>query len=483
MPWRNTARASAASLVRPRPYSSSSLSFLRLRPERRSRGCGSRGASLAVGSPQAAFCCWAGRCGGPDLGRSPPYPLPNRRLTRARRSRTVNDDKMSPPGRERMKRLLCGASAFALFAGVALADPNPLRNAYFGETHIHTSYSADAWLFGDRMTDPGDAYKYFKGEMIKAPLGYDIKIVTPLDFAGVTDHSEYVGVIRLANDPSSPISKLPAAQPLIIKGSSMEAQNAVFLYALKNLMGGTPDKALLDPEVSHTVWDSTVKFAEEANEPGKFTAFCSYEWTSMPNAMNLHRNIFFKDCKHIPAAPFSALDSTDPSELWRWMDGQRKAGNQLLAISHNANLSDGRMYPTEVDLHGRPIDRAYAEDRMRNEPLIELAQTKGQSETHPLLSPNDEFANYNIWAFLLGDPQGRITHIVGSYARQALKDGIALQDARGFNPYKFGFGAASDSHATGVPYRQDNYFGTIGVQDGSIEARLSGRLLGGMDAR
>jgi hypothetical protein len=248
-------------------------------------------------------------------------------------------------------------------------------------------------------------------------------------------------------------------------------------------MRGAGDKALLSPEITKTVWDNTVDFAEKANEPGKFTAFCSYEWTSMPNNMNLHRNIFFKDCKHIPPAPFSSLDSTDPSELWKWMDGQRKAGNELLAISHNADLSDGRMYPTEVDLMGRSIDKVYAGDRMRNEPLIEIAQTKGQSEAHPLLSPNDEFANYNVWAFLLGDPQGRIAHIVGSYARQALKDGIALQNVKGFNPYKFGFGAASDSHATGVPYRNDNYFGTLGTLDGSIEARMSGRVLSGNDVR
>ena len=177
--------------------------------------------------------------------------------------------------------------------------------------------------------------------------------MTPLDFAGVTDHSEYVGVIKLANDPASPISKLPAAQPLIIKSDSpWKPRTQSSSTPINNLMGGTPDKALMDPEVAHTVWENTVEFAEEANEPGKFTAFCSYEWTSMPNNMNLHRNIFFKDCKHIPPAPFSALDSTDPSELWKWMDGQRKAGNELLAISHNANLSDGRMYPTEVDLHG-----------------------------------------------------------------------------------------------------------------------------------
>ena len=140
------------------------------------------------------------------------------------------------------------AGVLGLATSFAFAqERNPERNAYFGETHVHTSYSADAWLFGDRMTDPGDAYKYFKGETIKAPLGYDIKIVTPLDFAGVTDHSEYVGVIKLANDPASPISKLQAAQPLIIKSNSTEAQNDVFLYALKNLMGGTPDKALIGP--------------------------------------------------------------------------------------------------------------------------------------------------------------------------------------------------------------------------------------------
>ncbi len=129
--------------------------------------------------------------------------------------------------------LVLVVALLGIVAPPALAQGNPLRNAYFGETHIHTSYSADAWLFGDRMTDPGDAYKYFKGETIKAPLGYDIKIDTPLDFAGVTDHSEYVGVIKLANDPSSPISKLPAAQPLILKGEGQEAANQVFLYALK----------------------------------------------------------------------------------------------------------------------------------------------------------------------------------------------------------------------------------------------------------
>jgi hypothetical protein len=384
-----------------------------------------------------------------------------------------------------MNRLLGAVSALALlgFGSSAFAQGNPERNAYFGETHIHTSYSLDAWTFGNRVTDPSDAYKYFKGETIKSPLGYDVKIDTPIDFAGVTDHSEYVGVVALANDPTSPVSKIPAAQPLVLKSNTQEEVDRVFLSVIRLLSSPKPDKALMSPEIAHAVWDKTVGFAEAANEPGKFTAFCSYEWTSMPSNMNLHRNIFFKDCKRIPPAPFSALDSDNPSELWKWMDGQRKAGNELLAISHNANLSDGRMYPTEVDLIGRPIDRAYAEDRMRNEPLIEIKQTKGQSETHPELSPNDEFADYQIWSVLLGDPAGRIPHIVGSYARQAMKDGIALQDVKGFNPYKFGFGAASDSHSTATPYRQDNYFGTIGAVDGSIEKRMSGIVAAGIDMR
>jgi len=363
-------------------------------------------------------------------------------------------------------------------------QPNPERNAYFGETHVHTGWSLDAFALGNMLTNPGDAYKYFKGEPIKHALGYEIKIDTPLDWAGVTDHSEYAGVVNLANDPSSPISKLPAAQPLILKAKTKEEMERVALYMINTLGGGPPVPALMSPEVAGSVWKKNVELAEQANVPRKFTAFCSYEWTSMPDNMNLHRNIFFKDCAKVPPQPFSALNSKHPVDLWNWMDGQRKAGNELLAISHNANLSDGRMFPTEVDTKGRPIDAAYAASRLLNEPLIEIKQLKGTSETHPLLSPNDEFAGFELMSVLLGNPPGRIPHIVGSYARQALKDGLALLDTKGFNPFKFGFGAASDSHNTGVPYRQDNFFGGHTFTDGTDEARMSGTLVGGMfDAR
>ncbi len=181
--------------------------------------------------------------------------------------------------------------------------------------------------------------------------------------------------------------------------------------------------------------------------------------------------------------PFSSLDSCHPEDLWKWMDAQRKAGNELLAISHNANLSDGHMYPIDVDSYGRPIDAAWAESRDRNERLVEIKQIKGQSETHPALSPNDEFANYEVLSYLLGDPQGRFDHIVGSYARQALKDGLTMQDTKGYNPYKFGIVGGSDSHNTGTPYRQDNFYGGHAHLDGTIETRMAGHVFAGLDTR
>jgi hypothetical protein len=357
---------------------------------------------------------------------------------------------------------------------------NPDRNAYFGEEHIHTSWSVDAWVIGNRITGPDDALKYAQGQTIKHPMGYDIKIDTPMDFMGVTDHSEYVGVTKEANTPGSAISKMPDAQPLILKDPNNAAeQQKVFLYLL-SLTSRPPIKAFMAPEVAGSIWKDNVKIAEENNHPGKFTAFCSYEWTSMPNNRNLHRNIFFRDCTHLPPMPYSSLDSNHPEDLWNWMDSQRKAGNELLAISHNANVSDGWMYPVDLDSFGRPIDAAWATSRDRNERLVEITQIKGSSETHPLLSPNDEFANYELLSGLLGLPPdvGRIDHIHGSYARQALKDGIAMQDTRGYNPYKFGMAAGSDSHNTGSPYRQDNFYGGHAEVDGTIERRLAGVMLG-----
>jgi hypothetical protein len=380
----------------------------------------------------------------------------------------------------------CGPVLLSLVASLAFGAGNPERDAYFGEEHIHTSWSVDAWLMGNRITGPDEALKYAQGQTIKHPLGYDIKIDTPMDFMGVTDHSEYVGVTKEANTPGSALSKLPEAQPLILKDPNNQADiQKVFTY-LVNMMAGAPVKAFMSPAVAGTIWKENVKIADANNHPGKFTAFCSYEWTSMPDNRNLHRNIFFKDCAHVPEMPYSALDSTHPEDLWKWMDAQRKAGNELLAISHNANLSDGWMYPIDVDSFGRPIDAAWAASRDRNERLVEIKQIKGQSETHPLLSPNDEFASYEILSALLGMPAtvGRVDRIQGSYGRQALKDGLTMQDVRGYNPYKFGMAGGSDSHNTGSPYRQDNFYGGHAQIDGTVERRMAGVLaFGTIDVR
>jgi hypothetical protein len=364
--------------------------------------------------------------------------------------------------------------------------PNPDRNAYFGEEHIHTSWSVDAWLMGNRLTGPDDAYKYAQGQTIKHPLGYDIKIDTPMDFMGVTDHSEYVGITKEANTPGSAVSKLPEAQPLILKDPNDQAEVQKAFTYLVNLISKPPIPAFTSPEVAGTVWAENNKIADQNNHPGKFTAFCSYEYTSQYNNINLHRNIFFRDCSHVPQMPYSAFDSWHPEDLWKWMDSQRKAGNELLAISHNANLSSGWMYPVDVDSFGRPIDAAWAASRDRNERLIEIKQIKGQSETHPLLSPNDEFASYELSEGLLGLPAnvGRIDKIQGSYGRQALKDGITMQDVRGYNPYKFGMAGGSDSHNTGSPYRHDNFFGGHAQIDGTVDRRMAGVLaFGTLDVR
>ncbi len=390
------------------------------------------------------------------------------------------------PGKATLKVILTTLVACIATSGQVLAQQkNPERNVYFGETHIHTSWSMDAYLFGNRITGPDDAYKYARGQIIKHPLGYDIKIETPLDFMGVTDHSEYVGVTKQANTPGSYVSKLPEAQPLIVHDPNDKAETEkVFLYLIK-LMSSAPVPALMSKEVAATVWKENVKIADENNQPGKFTAFCSYEYTSQHDYRNLHRNIFFRDSAKVPEMPFTSLQSWHPEDLWRWMDTQREAGIELLAISHNANVSDGWMYPTDVDSLGRPIDAAWAASRDRNERLVEIKQMKGQSETHPLLSPNDEFADYEISSYLLGLPadSGRIDRIAGSYGRQALKDGITMQDTRGYNPYKFGFAAASDSHYTGSPYRQHNFYGAHGLEDGTIETRMAGHSFSGVDVR
>jgi Protein of unknown function (DUF3604) len=355
---------------------------------------------------------------------------------------------------------------------------NPDKEAYFGQTHSHTSWSMDAYLIGNHITTPEDAYKYSLGQPVKHPAGHDVQIKgRPLDFHGVTDHSEYAGVFSLANDPKSEISKQPIAKKLQVKTPA--EMNAVFQWIASSLAKGEPIKELLSPAIAGSVWKENIAIADKYNQPGKFTTFVAYEWTSAPNSRNMHRNVFFKDSKKVPALPYTAIDSQHPEDLWTWMDTQRKQGIELFCISHNANLSDGIMFPLEVDNKGRPIDAAWAQQRINNEPLTEIHQVKGTSETHPTLSPNDEFANYEIMSFLIGVPNST-SKVNGSYIREAYQNGLAMQEKRGYNPYKMGVVGASDSHNTVVPYSQANNFGSHGFADGSAKERLADKVESGM---
>jgi hypothetical protein len=357
-------------------------------------------------------------------------------------------------------------------APTARVDRNPDREAYFGETHIHTSWSFDAYVFGNTKAGPEDAYKFAIGQPIDHPAGYQVKITRPLDFMAVTDHAEYAGTVPLANDPNSPISKLPIAEKLQVRNK--EDIQRVYMFLGTSLLKNEPIHELMSPEVAGNVWKQFVTIADKYYQPGKFTTFAAYEWTSTPDNRNMHRNIIFKDSKKVPEVPFTSLDSDHPEDLWNWMDSQRKSGVELLAISHNANLSDGIMFPLEVDSKGRPIEVAWAQDRVNNEPLTEIHQLKGTSETHPLLSPTDEFAGYELLEALLGGVE-RTPKVHGSYIREAWQNGLGMQQTLGTNPYKMGVVGASDSHDTASGYSQSGYFGGHGLLDATPEARLSGK--------
>jgi hypothetical protein len=319
------------------------------------------------------------------------------------------------------------------------------------------------------------------GRPTQHPGGFKQTITKPLDWAADTEHSEYMGMIQEAIDPDSPLRENSPFLSEALKLGAEKDPMLAFKVLSVTIAKGARIKELSNPTVAAPVWKRIVAIADKYYQPGKFTTFAAYEWTATPNAKNQHRNIFFLDSKKVPEVPFTAVDSTDPRDLWQWMDGQRKQGNELLAVSHNSNLSDGLMFPTEVDEKGRPIDQAWAEARLRNEPLAEMKQVKGQSETTPALSPNDEFAGYEVFVWQLLGAKGAPKDY-GSYIRQAYRDGVAMEQARGYNPYKFGVVSGSDAHVTVVPYRQDNFFGVHGTVDDTAEKRLNGAVVLGLNS-
>ena len=359
--------------------------------------------------------------------------------------------------------------------------PNPYRNAYYGDLHVHTTNSFDAYTFGTIST-PADAYRYAQGEAIWHPSGYEIQLARPLDFYAVTDHAMFLGLLREAADTNSEFSKYELSEPMhdlneSVSGSLLSIIKRAGLFrpfaraVNEGLQDGTVDKALVD-SVSRTVWQSTIQAADEAYQPGTFTTFAGYEYTSSVELYDryLHRNVIFRGTEGLPEQLFSRLDSQDPEKLWDWMNELRADGVDSLAIPHNSNISGGAAFAL-ADYEGAPIDDEYAKKRSENEPLVEITQVKGTSETHPLLSTNDEWADFEVRTNHPGEEDAN--NLPGSYVRDAYLRGLTLSEMGITNPYQFGVIGSSDTHVAGTSDNEAAFFSKIGVLDGTAELRGS----------
>jgi hypothetical protein len=357
------------------------------------------------------------------------------------------------------------------------AGRNYPTRPFFGDTHLHTGFSMDAGAFGARL-GPRDAYRFARGEEVKASSGQPAKLSRPLDFLVVADHSDNMGFFPdlFAGKPEL------LAHPLGRKWYDMIQAGKGADAALEIIgtfsQGKFPKELVYFPGTRFYkgAWQETIDAAETYNEPGRFTAFIGYEWTSLDKGNNLHRNVIFRDdadraSQVEPYTCIPPLGSTNPLDLWKWMRAyEEKTGGSVLAIAHNGNLSNGTMFPI-VEAFGKPVDRAYAEERIRWERLYEATQTKGDGEAHPILSPTDEFADFEKWD--KGNLDGSVAKtddmLAGEYAREALKNGLTLEAKLGINPYKFGLVGSSDAHTGLAAMEEDNFFGKTTPQEPSPE--------------
>ncbi|RDJ27251.1 DUF3604 domain-containing protein [Bosea caraganae] len=352
---------------------------------------------------------------------------------------------------------------------------------FFGDTHLHTAFSMDAGAFGARL-GPKEAYRFARGEEITASAGERAKLSRPLDFLVVADHSDGMGFFPLlvGGDPVIMASQQGKKwHDMIFAGQGAAAAMDI----VESFGKGAIDKEIMPLPGTRTfqsAWQQTIKAAEEANEPGRFTAFIGYEWTSNTGGNNLHRNVIFRDnaARASQVEPYTTqapLGSDNPRDLWKWMAGyEAKTGGSVLAIAHNGNLSNGRMFPLIESFTGKPVDKEYVEQRAKWERLYEATQTKGDGEAHPFLSPNDEFADFETWdkANLDGSVAKTKDMLEFEYARSALKNGLLLEQQLGTNPYKFGLVGSSDAHTGLSAMEEDNFFGKTTPQEPSPERMI-----------
>ena len=378
---------------------------------------------------------------------------------------------------------LLGGALLSLYTVPAMAQdaaPDPAdRQVYFGEQHMHTQNSFDAYTIGVRQTWE-EAYRYGRGEEVTlSTTGEKIKRGTPYDFVAITDHSEYYAVLKDLLDPSSPLSRSDFAKGFTagIKDPSVGGQYVSELIG--TLLTNTPMQEYTTPELRTSKWETFLAVADRFNDPGTFTTLIAYEWTSIPNGQNMHRNVFFRELP--PVAPFSSFDSQLPQDLWTYLEAQRTQGIQTFAIPHNSNVSDGWMFspnkPTAVDgwFQGEPIDARYARRQQLNEPLFEILQLKGSSETHPWLSPNDEFANFELFPNMIN--VGLPSQIKYGFYRQALGLGFRIEKEVGYNPYKMGLVAGADVHSGYQANEEFNFHGGHGNIDDTPQKRLNPNMM------
>lgn len=344
-------------------------------------------------------------------------------------------------------------------AAPALSGSPASRQPFYGDLHVHTAYSFDAFAMGT-LASPDDAYHFAKGGVLNHPGGFPMQLDRPMDFYAVTDHAFFMGALKAMTNQETPLYEHELAESVRSMGD--EQSRGTIFQNLIDFVRSDRAMELVNEQVFSDAWQDMVETANRHNDPGHFTTFIGYEYTaSGPAFENLHRNVIF-DGDKAPVLPFSRLDSNNPEDLWRWMDQQRADGLESLAIPHNSNGSNGWMF-SQLDFAGNPLDAAYADLRMRNEPLVENSQVKGTSDTHPALSPNDEWAEFEIMKVRIAT--NLASQPDGSYVRQALMNGLEMQSAQGFNPFKFGVIGSSDTHNASYAGAEDDYWSKTGILD------------------
>lgn len=333
----------------------------------------------------------------------------------------------------------------------------------FGDTHFHTELSFDAGLIGTRL-DVDDAYRFARGEKVISNTGQPVQLIRPLDFLVITDHAEFIGLAPQIRTSAPELLADPWGRHIYdMFNSGSEGRMQAFLEIIEASTTPPFQSPMSSNDAAESIWRGFVRKADSYDEPGRFSAMTGYEWTSTPNGDNLHRVVILRDGAELTSqtGPFSMFDSIEPEDLWKHLSGyEARTGGQAIAVPHNGNVSNGMMFNGQMS-NGRPITREYAEMRVRYEPLHELSQMKGDEETHPLLSPDDEFADFESWDVgnLAGNRPKEESMLQYEYARSALKLGLEIGDKIGVNPYKNGLIAATDTHTGLATSREENYFG------------------------